>query len=317
MTTEPEIVHIISDYRSGSTLLDQLLGAHSDVLSAGEIHHLRAYATLDRSLHNPEYELVCTCGESIAKCAFWTSTTAVLGQPLESLRLSPRFFDARSRRGWISQKVTTLLRKLGRQALVSSDGALVNFLLAKRRMISDNYALYEALSRSGSCRVIVDSSKSVERSWVLAKAAPRRNKIILLCRDFRAVIHSKSRRGQDVLESARSWAARVFAMEALAEDLNPTQLIRLRYEDLCASPDFQLRRLCDFIGIPFSQDMLTRPTDFTHQIGGSPSKLNPERREIRLDTSYLGAFNDEELAAIRDIVGSAAKIWGYDDVVST
>ena len=39
-----KIVYIMSDNRSGSTLLDQLLGAHESVTSLGEVHHLPAYA---------------------------------------------------------------------------------------------------------------------------------------------------------------------------------------------------------------------------------------------------------------------------------
>ena len=44
---------VLSDNRSGSTLLDQCLGAHPNVVSLGEVHWLRAYVRQDRTIYNP------------------------------------------------------------------------------------------------------------------------------------------------------------------------------------------------------------------------------------------------------------------------
>ena len=66
-------IFVLSDVRSGSTLLDQCLGAHKQIASLGEVHWLPAYAAQDRSKYNPVHELVCTCGKAIDKCVFWTA----------------------------------------------------------------------------------------------------------------------------------------------------------------------------------------------------------------------------------------------------
>ena len=53
MYVNGEILYVLSDVRSGSTLLDQLLGAHPSIFSVGELHWLAAYVREDRSIYNP------------------------------------------------------------------------------------------------------------------------------------------------------------------------------------------------------------------------------------------------------------------------
>jgi hypothetical protein len=57
----PTLVAIASAGHSGSTLLDLLLGNHSQVCSAGEMNRLTLHAA-DR---------VCACGATVTACAFW------------------------------------------------------------------------------------------------------------------------------------------------------------------------------------------------------------------------------------------------------
>jgi hypothetical protein len=101
-------------------------------------------------------------------------------------------------------------------------------------------------------------------------------------------------------------------IDALTSDLPAAQRFRIRYEDLCVDPKRELGRLCDFLGLEFSDTLLRRPEENVHHIGGSPSKFDPSRKTIQLDTSYRNAFSAQDLAAMKAIVGSAAEKWGYD-----
>src|SRR5262245_24077949 len=83
-------VFVLSDMRSGSTLLDQLLGAHSSVMSLGEVHWLDAYVRQDRAIYDPEHDLVCTCGSSVVDCRFWGEVARRLARPLDTLQLRIR-----------------------------------------------------------------------------------------------------------------------------------------------------------------------------------------------------------------------------------
>ena len=55
-------IYICSAGHSGSTLLDLLLGSHSNVTSLGEINQLSKNLSLNT---------LCTCGEEIRSCDFW------------------------------------------------------------------------------------------------------------------------------------------------------------------------------------------------------------------------------------------------------
>ena len=82
-----EVIYISSDERSGSTMLDLMIGNHSNITSLGEVHHLHAYATRNRDIYNPGHPLVCMCGKQLIKCVFWTKVEKELGIPIKDLRI--------------------------------------------------------------------------------------------------------------------------------------------------------------------------------------------------------------------------------------
>src|SRR5690606_23114657 len=94
-----KIIYILADNRSGSTLLDQLLGAHPDIVSQGEVHHLAAYVRQDRSLYDPVHPLDCSCGRPVTKCPFWIQVAGEVDRPLETLQLHLRFLNSRKSLG--------------------------------------------------------------------------------------------------------------------------------------------------------------------------------------------------------------------------
>lgn len=306
-----DVIYIVSDTRSGSTLLDQLLGAHPEVCTVGEVHHLVAYARLDRSMHDPVYPLQCTCGAEVTHCPFWSGVASHLQKPLSDLVLKPRFLDK-----FEPSRLRTRLRRVLSSALRRQKNGGINRVLrlvfATGRIAEDSHRLYDAILQHSEARYVVDASKNIDRFRILRASAPERFRLILMCRDYRGVIHSKRNRGRPILDSARTWVRTVNEMERLSRELPADRVHRLRYEDLCASPEAELQRLCAFLAIDYKPEMMVRPETDMHHIGGSPSKLQPERREIRLDRSAEGAFDPAELAAIRHIIGTTGSIWGYD-----
>ena len=303
-----EAVHIVSDYRSGSTLLDQVLGAHSQICSVGELHHLRAYVRQDRALHDPAYPMTCTCGVAIVDCEFWSSVQRSAKVPLDQLILRT---DAPAGHA-DSRHIRGRLRRILGSLYWSPASRFIAPLLVDSSIAHDNERLYAAIHQASGCRYVVDSSKSLLRTALLFKSDNSRNRAILLCRDYRGVVHSKMSRGRGLEESARSWVVRLRNMEKLVTRIPTACVHRVRYEDLCTNPVDEIQKICRFLDLDFQQEMLHRPNIDVHQIGGSPSKLSQERREIRLDTSYRDAFSSQELDAMRGIVGETARSWGYE-----
>jgi hypothetical protein len=97
----------------------------------------------------------------------------------------------------------------------------------------------------------------------------------------------------------------------LTEDLPADRVAHVRYEDFCTDPRRELTRLCKFFRLEFEESMLARATTNVHHLGGSPSKYDPGRIQIRLDRSYEGAFTAEQFRIMRELAGDPARRWGY------
>jgi len=62
--------------------------------------------------------------------------------------------------------------------------------------------------------------------------------------------------GTDLTAAARLWRDRILAARAQAERLEPGRYLELRFEDLIAAPEHELRRVCTFLELPFEPGML-------------------------------------------------------------
>lgn len=309
---QKEILFVLSDVRSGSTLLAQLLGAHPDVFSVGEMQWLRAYARDDRSLYNPPHELVCACGETFASCDFWQTVAARLHRPIRDSFFVPRVFSWTGP-GAIRQRPH---RRLWLRLLRTAPSAWlwpgVRRLSGGSDIAENNMEVFDAIFAMTGARYIVDSSKNTFRFRSIYDRYHERCRIIVLNRDYRAAVHSRMKRGVSLEEAAEKWAEKVQQVRALTRGIPDSVVLPVKYEDICSDPHRELTRICKFLEIEFREQMLRRPTQDIHDLGGSPSKLESGRREIRLDTSYVGKYSDAELGRLWRIVGPSARLAGYD-----
>lgn len=301
---------MLSDVRSGSTLLDQCLGAHPQIASLGEVHWLPAYVSQDRKLYDPEHPLVCSCGRAVAECPFWRGVAAQLGRPLGSLRLhSKHETDGTGRRAAPSR--TWPARQLLRHFPVLFRNGAVRGLLGGQALARESIALFDAVAKATGRPLCVDSSKSPLRFRSVHALQPDRTFAIVLSRDYRAVVHSKMKRGARLAVAAAGWRRKMQQIAELTDDLPPDRVYRLKYEELCEDPRLHLSRLCSFLGVEFAEAMVERPSDDVHHIGGSPSKFDPSRTRIELDRSHADRFEGPELEQLRKLVGREAARWGY------
>jgi hypothetical protein len=291
------LLFVLSDMRSGSTLLDQLLGAHPEITSLGELHWLAAYVTQDRGMYDPDHELVCTCGRPVRECPFWGAVARCLRRPLESLQLQVVFTRAGR---YLAHHLPGICRY-----------QLLRRMLTGSRMVEDTIALVDCLFKVSQRRFLVDSSKSPYRFRAIHDARPAQVLGLILTRDYRAVVHSKMKRGQSLESAAIGWRNRMRQIAVLTDDLPRDRICCLRYEDLCQYPRREIERLCGFLGIAFTSAMLHRPTAGIHHIGGSPSKFDTTRTDIAIDDAHESAFTASELDHLASLVGNMADRWGY------
>jgi hypothetical protein len=306
---KPTIVYISSDNRSGSTLLDQLLGSNRRLTSVGEVIHVDAYAREDRALYNPRHPLVCSCGLRLAECPFWSSVERAAGRSLGTFRIHRKRLN---RPGALAKR----FRKFAMKALMGPLARLNRMRIARwyaggLQTARESFELFDAIGTATGAEFIVDSSKDPYRFLSLHCEQPERVKVILLARDYRGVVNSKMKRDMSLGKAIRTWNRRIRQMDEMANLLPAEDVFRVTYEELCLNTEAVMRRLCDFIGIDFTPGMLVRDSGSLHHLGGSPSKFDTSRKQVSIDTSYLEAFSPEQLEFMRSVAGRTAERWGY------
>lgn len=77
----------------------------------------------------------------------------------------------------------------------------------------------------------------------------------------------------NTLDCAQRWVAKVHANLKMGAILGPARYLVLRYEDLILQPEAALRRLCDFMAVEYSPEML----DYAKMVD---EKIPPQRRHL-------------------------------------
>ena len=99
------------------------------------------------------------------------------------------------------------------------------------------------------------------------------------------------------IATGQRWNKKVRSVRVQAHLMN--HLIEIRYEDLIADPEATLRRVCEFIELPYD-DAMTEP---------------PERSRIENDLGPVGSWRErlepEHLEAFEEVAGKMLDELGY------
>jgi len=292
------IVYIASDDRSGSTLLDLLLGNHGEVISVGEIRRL--FQCLN------ETKEVCMCGAPLRECPFWKRVEGEYGAPLGSLRTS--VYDIAGVRGKLVKLI--LMLPLSRKYLLM----LLNRLgkTGSCIQIAENIIeLYGVISRIAGAQVVVDSSKEPFQLKSIYLLDPDRLKVVILYRDGRGVALSRIKRGIPVEVAVRRWVKANRRIHCMSLGIPSTKILKIQYENLCREPQKTMEDLCRFIGIDFRESQTELMKWLRHNIGGSPMKFDKTSTEISLDEKWRSEMDSRSLQVFDRIGGKLNRTLGY------
>lgn len=255
------IVYIVSDVRSGSTLLENILSKSECIVSVGELHHLDSH--IHKGTWGRTWNWTCSCGESFDSCAFWLMVYEKLGinepSDISKTELIPKNDQASKR---LNSQITKQLD-----------------------------SIYDAVFSVSRVEVIVDSSKRPFQGLEIYKNSSHRVKLIHLKRDLRAVAISKNK--WNIKFSGKStfllkilfssfmyrWRCNKFLKKARKADV-----YNLNYEDFSTRAQDCLNDISRFIGV----DKMTMPEYMElvddHTVGGSPNRF--EKRKIQFDDKW-------------------------------
>jgi len=274
-------VVLIAGYgRSGSTLLDLLLGQIDGFFSAGQV---QGWA---RNFHQ---NWLCGCGKPLRTCEVWRAVAEeALGDIEKSERVAALQRSVASPRH-LPRILCPVKTQSYRERLEQYSALLLE--------------LYRAIRKVSASRVIVDSSKVPAHALILNRMPEIDLRVIHLVRDSRAVAFSASRkkpnpgvhwdkaytRTYTPVRAALGWSYTNFCTHMLRY-VTPHYTF-VRYEELAADPSATLSRLLATLGEPASALALEgRRIEFkrNHTCSGNVMRFQRGPIEIVPDTEWVG-----------------------------
>lgn len=304
-----KVVYIAGRGRSGSTLLDSVLGQTPGFFSAGEL------ALGGRRLANNDF---CGCRSPIRECAVWSDALQRAFGDLKAAEAAMSDAFAIGRRG--SDWLTTL-----------AGGRNAPFLRRRHREALERLpALYLGLAQATGARAIVDSSKSPIYASALSLLPQIDLYVLHLVRDPRAVAYSwlrqaKSRprsadplhrRNFGVAGSSWRWAFVNLTTDVLLRRLGERYRV-LRYEDFVSDPARTLEQILAWIGEPapapasLARGRLQLAPG--HTISGNPSRFRTGEVTLELDDEWRRAMPAAQRRLASILTWPLRARYGYAD----
>ncbi|MFC1531558.1 sulfotransferase [Gemmatimonadota bacterium] len=298
------VIYIAGAGRSGSTILDRILGTVPRVTSCNETVRVWRNGFLEN--------LGCACGSRFRDCSFWS---AVAEEAFPSGEPNPERTDGLQ---WEVSRSRYFPRLLADPSPQSSFGAR----LAEYRATLG--PLYRAIAEVSGCDVLVDSSKLPGEALVLAGIPGIDVRVVHLVRDARAVAHSWRRDRRDPglrrrqdrhrpLFVAAYWSTRNTLSEMLRRRL---PYVRVRYEDMMGSPRTELQRLMEAVDVLNGRDVLlsgdrTVCLEPVHTMSGNPQRFETGPTELRSDVEWKRTMPATSRAAVTAMTLPLLIRYGY------
>jgi len=311
-------IYICAAGHSGSTLLDLLLGSHSKVESLGEITQLPKNISLNT---------ICMCGKPVKECGLWTKVLSSIGEEMGVDLLShPYVLNL----GFINAQVIVdhnhqnsiynyrrkFSRALNYATLAYGPKWLYKARIEGDHTILNNFRLYKNIMHFQGVNCIVDSSKDYLKAVKLYYTEPKKVKLILLVRDGRGVFYSNLKRGASKKESLMAWLNHSRrAIKLINRHIPERDYLIVKYEDLGADTRRELRRICDFVGLEYEENMLEFLAQ-THHIANGNNMRFASSAKIRLDLAWQEKLGATEIDYFKRVAGSINQRFGYPDAIN-
>ncbi|GIU84038.1 MAG: sulfotransferase family protein [Acidimicrobiales bacterium] len=280
-----KVLFVVSSGRSGSTVIDRMLGQFPGVWGAGEISWIWESSLLNNGR--------CGCGAKFHECPQWNKVFDLLGG-MDAVDAEAMVAFWRRDDKMLGPHFPRLLSRSGRRSIPEfTDAARVLELLMA------------AMRRVASCRVIVDTTKNPFHYAYLQKSPVVDPYLLLLLRDPRAVAYSwarpKKELGYDdgrpmprepLVKSALWWDLIVQFTSMFGRD-RPERFMVLRYEEFVEAPRRVLDEIGEFCGekwdwsgveVPGADDEFR--VGLNHSVWGNPMRFSDETLRVRPDERW-------------------------------
>jgi hypothetical protein len=287
---KPTVIYIISDRRSGSTLLENILSRSSEVTSVGELAMLKGHIL--KQGPGERWNWNCSCGKPIMQCVFWHP---ILKEIFEKYSSS---FNTNIEWNFKSKKLFAIavLPFIFKNRLLDIISSKKN-----KEVVSTLNKLYSKIFEQTRKPFIVDSSKDPLQALCIYKSERHFDvKIIWLKRDLRAIAVSKSKWKEVNTKKQKTLNKLLLDVfyyrricGAVSSLIKKEDLLRLNYEELAQHPQEQLNS----VTFQFGMDKYVAPefmlVEVDHTIGGTPTRF--EKRPIVYEDGWKKIYQKKKM----------------------
>ena len=281
-TEQISLVYILSSGRSGTTLLDLLLGAHPKVWTTGEVQ------LLPWELNHRKRP--CGCGVPFGEDPFWQAVLSEVSVDTKGYHIG--YFRNRKHVGKVLRwsHLPTLLR-----------GTMSD----RWRAAADEYGrrnkrLFRAVrstaqKRKGPVRWLVDASKDPYRLFWLQAHPGIDLRVIHMLKDPRSFVCSAARPWlsdpggiRKVLRFTARWIIENAIMSRLCRTcFSDEKVRRIQYEDFARRPEETMNEITDWLGLEKDGNLTQQFRDYeNHAVSGNAMRWRDSDDEIRLDRRW-------------------------------
>ncbi len=301
-----KVLFITGSGRSGSTLLERMLGQIDAFVSVGEIRHFW------RQDYKAE---LCGCGRLFRECPFWTAV----------------FTEAFGSRKINFPEILALRQKVDRIRYIPamlSPWQTQSYKKDKKNYTDILIALYQAIKKVSGKEIIIDSSKDVSSYYLLSTLPEIDLHVIHLVRDSRAVAYSWQRKKVQPhvvnetsfmpVFSPRHSAWEWFYRNILAEagKVRAQTYFRLRYKDIICEPTGSIKLVCkslqlDTISLNFINENHVTLQQENHTVSGNPVRFQKGEIQLKLDNEWQEAMSKRDKQIVTAITWPFLLQYGF------
>ncbi|PIB23023.1 hypothetical protein BFP75_11005 [Maribacter sp. 4G9] len=254
----------MSNQRSGSTLIENILSKSTEIISVGETYLLGGY--LHKKGPGSAWDWNCSCGSNLNDCDFWK-----------------KIFNRLKLKDLEVIKNTKIIYPKGPdKELIKEENKHVATLMNN---------IYNAVFDITHCSILVDSSKEAYHGISLYRNSQFNFKFIYLKRDLRAVSISRQKWRRKYDKENLSLLKLLLANYIhrincwfLLRSVKKKDIYNLNYEDFFKNPQEIFNDMSEFIGFnSFSVPDYMELND-DHTIAGTPNRF--EKRKIKYDDGW-------------------------------
>ncbi|MCK4790564.1 MAG: sulfotransferase domain-containing protein [Desulfobacteraceae bacterium] len=304
-----KILYIAGYGRSGTTLVDNVLGQVDGFFTVGELRYI-----WDRGIQK---NWTCGCGQRFACCEFWKSVLRSAYNE-DSQLMAKKMLSYRDP----LKRIRSSIKRFNMGGDSSADTYnLEQFIFGLKH-------LYSTVHQLTGADLIIDSSKWASYGKYLTEIPGVELFMVHLVRDPRAVAFSwKRKRAYDpylpvpyyiprypVVRTALEWIIWNFSIERMKEGLS-TRYLLMRYEDFAKEPRSAVNTLLGFLGENHKtnpiRDGFTIDLDENHCVAGNPIRFQRGEMKIKLDEEWKFSLSTIENQMVRALTWGLMRKYGY------